>query len=265
MTRRNPRPVSASRRPDRSIDGKQDHPMERLRIVVADHQAIDRGGLVQLIRAERDLRVVGEAATVDEAIEQSRALDPDVLVLSLALPAGEQEFAIPTIRKQLPQLKILALSERGEATCLALNPPGYQPDNNTGPTNDYVCNDCLQMAVRQGAMATLRRSADPEELFRAIRGVAAGRASFDALTSARMLASSGPDGPKTRISKLSHRERDVAVLIAAGKSNKEISVALNISEPTVKKHVGHILQKLGVQDRLQAGLFLARNPLLLRR
>ena len=64
---------------------------------------------------------------------------------------------------------------------------------------------------------------------------------------------------------LSERELDVAALLAEGLSNKEISTALDISEPTVKKHVGHILEKLGLADRLQAGLFLARNPLLLRR
>lgn len=236
----------------------------QVRVVVADHQAIDRGGMVQLLRAERDLAVVGEAASVDEAVQQCRSLGPDVLVLSLTLPAEEQRNAIPTIRAELPDLRILAISERGEATCLALNPPGSPGGNHSGPTTEDVCNDCLQMAVQQGAMATLRRSADPDELFRAIRSVAAGRASYDPATAARLLAASGPDGPVTKAAKLSARERDVAVLIAGGKSNKEISAALNISEPTVKKHVGHILQKLEVEDRLQAGLFLARNPLILR-
>jgi len=63
---------------------------------------------------------------------------------------------------------------------------------------------------------------------------------------------------------LSSRELEVAELISAGRSNKEISSALKISEPTVKKHVGHILEKLGLQDRLQVGLYVARNPLVLK-
>jgi DNA-binding NarL/FixJ family response regulator len=238
--------------------------VSRVRVVIADQQAIDRGGLVQLVRGERDLTVVGEAATVNEAIQQCRALQPDVLVLSLTLPAQEQRAAIPAIRAELPELKILAISERGEATCLALNPPGRSGKKPAEDDPHRVCSDCLQMAVRQGAMATLRRSADPDELFRAIRSVAGGRASYDPATSARIMAASGPNGATSRSARLSAREREVALLIAEGKSNKEISTALNISEPTVKKHVGHILQKLDVDDRLQAGLFLARNPLILQ-
>ena len=262
MAERNSRRVKASRRPQgsREVEPAEE---QRVRVVVADQHAIDRGGMVQLIRGERDLTVIGEAATVAEAIQQCGALSPDVLVLSLTLPVAEQKLAIPAIRQELPELKILAISERGEATCLALNPPGHQPANCTGPENDYICNDCLQMAVTQGAMATLRRSADPDELFRAIRTVAGGHASYDPHTAARMLAASGPNGSITRGQRLSAREREVAKLIASGQSNKEISTALNISEPTVKKHVGHILEKLEVDDRLQAGLFLARNPLIL--
>lgn len=263
MARRNPRPVSASRQPEKSRR-PQSSPASRIRVVIADHQAIDRGGLVQLVRAERDLTVVGEAATVNEAIQQSRALNPDVLVLSLALPMREQQDAIPAIRAELPDLKILALSERGEMTCLALNPPGLRTNHRDAVEQNLQCSDCLQMAVKQGAMATLRRSADPDELFRAIRSVASGRASYDPSTSTRIMAASGPNGAATLGGRLSAREREVALLIAEGKSNKEISTALHISEPTVKKHVGHILQKLDVEDRLQAGLFLARNPLILQ-
>lgn len=235
-----------------------------VRIVVADQNSLDRGGLVGLLDDERDLEVVGEAATVEEAIQQSRTLKPSVLLLSMNLPGQEDGPAIPRIHAELPALRILALADRGVDACLVLNPPFRRrgaalPACATG-------HDCLQLAVVQGAMATLRRSADPEELFRALRAVAAGNAWYDAETSAALLARAGPhDGdPGDGAHELTAREIEVGARLAEGLSNKEISTTLGISEPTVKKHVGRILAKLRFADRLQAGLYLARNPLLLR-
>src|SRR5437016_9926349 len=86
-----------------------------IRLVLADSQAIDRGGMVGLLENERDFEVAGEAATVDETIAQCRALKPDVLLLSLNLPGQEKTPAIPAIRAALPSLRILALSERGSS------------------------------------------------------------------------------------------------------------------------------------------------------
>ena len=236
-----------------------------LRIVVADSQAIDRGGLVGLIDGERDFEVVGEAASVDETIRQCRALSPDLLVISLNLPGQEDNAAIPKIRAALPALRIVALSERGVDNCLVLNPPYRQQ---TAAELKLVCAvgmDCLQLAVTQGAMATVRRNADPEELFRAMRSAAEGRAYYDPTTTSGLLAITGSQGAREKQASFSARELEVARLIAAGQSNKEISTSLGISEATVKKHVGHILVKLGLADRLQAGLFFARNPLFLKR
>jgi DNA-binding NarL/FixJ family response regulator len=236
---------------------------ERTRIVIADHQAIDRGGLVGMLEDERDFEVVGEAARLDEAIGQCRALRPDVLVLSLNLPGQESSAAIPAIREELPELRIVALSERGAANCLVLNPPYRQQ---TAAELNLLCAvgvDCLQLAVTQGAMATVRRSADPEDLFQAIRAVAAGRAWYDPTTANGMLANAGTTAAPGR-PLFTPRELEVARLLAQGLSNKEISTSLKISEPTVKKHIGHILERLELQDRLQAGLFLARNPLALK-
>ena len=234
-----------------------------MRLVVADGQAIDRGGLVGLLEDESDFEVVGEAATLAEAIQQCRALRPNVLVLSLNIPGQERAAAIPAIREVAPELRIVALSERGAIQCLVLNPPYRQK---TAAELDLLCAvglDCLHLAATQGAMATVRRSADPEDLFRAIRGAAAGEAWYDPTTAKGILIATGPGGRRQGANALSASERKVAALIAEGRSNKEISSALKISEATVKKHVGHILAKLGIQDRLQAGLLLARNPLLL--
>src|SRR5262249_721930 len=93
---------------------RRERPAPRgIRLVVADSQALDRGGMVGLLENERDFEVAGEAATVEETIAQCRALKPDVLVLSLNLPDQDRAPAIPAIRTVLPQLRILALSERG--------------------------------------------------------------------------------------------------------------------------------------------------------
>ena len=236
-----------------------------VRIVVADGQAIDRGGLVGMLDDERDFEVVGEAATVDEAAQQCRALRPDVLVLSLNLPGQEQQAAIPALRTAVPGLRVVALSERGAVQCLVLNPPSRRRTPAEFELKCAVGMDCLQLAVTQGAHATVRRSADPEDLFRAIRAVAAGSAWYDPTTVPGLVQFPDEHGAAARSATLTARELQVAALIAEGMSNKEISTALKISEPTVKKHVGSLLQKLGLSDRLQAGLLLVRNPQVFKR
>lgn len=234
---------------------------EKVSVVVADHEAIDRGGLVGLLGTQPDFDVVGESATIEETIDQCRALGPDVLLLTLNLPAQTREAAIPVILAALPGLQILALSERGADNCLVLNPPSRRWLTGAPLGTCPAGIDCLQLAATQGAMATLRRSADPEDLFRAVRVVAEGQAWYDPTTAAGMLAQRGSAQQREIFTE---REMQVAALISEGQSNKEISTSLRISEPTVKKHVGHILEKLGLADRLQAGLFLARNPLLFK-
>lgn len=270
---RRPRSSAATRHPParagtatRAARSAAAAPPGRTRIVVADNQAIDRGGIVGLLETQRDFQVVGESSTVEETIQQCLALTPDVLLLTLNLPAQDRDAAIPTIRAQLPRLRILALSERGAENCLVLNPPSRKWLTGIPLGTCPVGIDCLQLAASQGAMATLRRSADPEDLFCAVRAVASGVAWYDPTTASGMLSLAEGEGHRAAGGRrlFSDREMQVAALLAEGQSNKEISTSLRISEPTVKKHVGHILAKLGLQDRLQAGLFLARNPLLLR-
>ena len=238
-----------------------------IRVVVADHHAIDRGGMVGLLENEPDLAVVGEAATVDEALAQCRSLTPDVLVLTLNLPGQPEAGIIPHLLSKLPELRVVALSDRGTANCLVLNPPTRRRSTARPVPYCAVGTDCLALAAVQGARATIRRDADPEELFRGIRAVASGESWYDPKTTSSIQADAGTSAPglgRVRDT-LSDRELDVAALIAEGLSNKEISTALAISEPTVKKHVGHVLTKLGLQDRLQAGLHIARHPLIVAR
>lgn len=237
----------------------------RIRIVVAESRAIDRQAFVVLLGGEKDFQVVGQAADAAEAIARCASLRPAVLVLALDLPDTSGGVALPTIRAALPGLRILAISERGVADCLVLNPPGRA--RLPGRLELRRCEgdtDCLQLAMAQGALGTLRRSAGPEALFRAVRAVASGQASFEPRSGLAFGADGMGAGAGSRFG-LSPRESDVAVLLAEGRSNKDVAHALGISEPTVKKHVGQILAKLNVKDRLQAGLFVARHPLLFAR
>jgi len=250
------KPVEVARKPEGDI-----------RVVVGDPHAIDRGGLVWLIDRERGFSVVGEAANVDEVLQQCRALKPDVLVVSVNLPEQREDALVPALLRKLPDLKIVALSDRGAVNCVVLNPPGRRRATARPVPHCPVGTDCLALAAAQGARATVRRDADPEDLLRAIRAAAAGQSWYDRQTTSNFAAngSGSPAEPDQFERGLSERELDVAALLAEGLSNKEISTALSISEPTVKKHVGHILEKLGLQDRLQAGLHIARNPLIVAR
>lgn len=229
-------------------------------VLVADPQAIDRSALCALMRTQNDFRVLGEAESAEEVIERCRRVKPDVLLLTLSLPSATGDPALPMIMRALPDQKVVAMSERGWDNCLVLNPPSRTL---LPPANAHRCAngvDCLQLAAAQGARATVRRSADPHALYAAIRTVAAGHQAYEPGT-IETLAAQRPENGRA----LSARELEVAALISEGMSNKEISTVLEISEPTVKKHVGRVLEKLGVQDRLQAGLFVARHPLLFQR
>jgi DNA-binding NarL/FixJ family response regulator len=234
-----------------------------LQIIVADALVMDRKGMVGLLSTQPDLEVVAEVGSIGEAIAQHRLHNPDVLIVSLGMRGPEQESPVKAARSSLPAARILAISERGFSSCLVLNPPGIE--NGSPRTTCELATDCLQLAAAQGAQGALRRSAEPEDLFAAVRAVAGGHAWYDTLTATALASGDLSPGVGPSGEALSGRELDVAALLSRGRSNKEIATSLGISEPTVKKHIGRILLKLGVQDRLQAGLFVARHPLLLRR
>jgi DNA-binding NarL/FixJ family response regulator len=258
---RKPQPRAAARRAPQTPRAAR----PRIRILVADGYAIDRHGMTGLLQSQRDFEVVADAATIPEAIERWRAHAPDVLVLAQSVPFVEGETAVASVRAALPGARILAIADRSAAHCVVLHPPSRERVEEAVPGRACaVGTDCLQLAFNDGAMGTLRRSASPAELFQAVRALASGVAWLEAGTAARLAGGAfAPDADGDLA--FSERELDVAAMIAEGLSNKEISMALRISEPTVKKYVGRIFEKLHVDDRLQAGLFLSRHPLMLRR
>ena len=237
-----------------------------IRIVVADKLPLDRRSMVSLLASQPDFDVVGEAETTDRAAELCATLQPDILLLALRTGASGGRTPIVDIRAVAPRTPILAVAERGEGECIVLNPPkpgrGIALDGAAPSPTCTQGTDCLHIAVSEGASGTIRRSADPEVFFQAIRTVSSGNAWYESGTATAIMRHALSSESKARA--LSSRELDVAELISIGRSNKEIAKALEIGEPTVKKHVGHILEKLQLQDRLQVGLYVARNPLVLR-
>lgn len=247
--------------------GKSGHatPTTSVRILIADDLLLDRSGLAAILRSQPDFEVIGETASTLEAAKLARELAPSIVILALRLQPIDGRTPLATLHAASPETPILAVAERGEGQCLVLNPPGSRRLD-TEERSHNGCStgtDCLQLAVSEGATGTIRRNSSPEEFFRAIRIIASGKAWYEAGTATAIMRHALAGNGKSPAA-LSSRELEVAELISAGRSNKEISSALEISEPTVKKHVGHILEKLGLQDRLQVGLYVARNPLVLR-
>jgi DNA-binding NarL/FixJ family response regulator len=218
-------------------------------IVVAMESRIAREGVTMLLRAQNGFRVLGEAGTGAETLSLCTELRPRVLLLSTLIRWPTDVSGIGAIRVIAPETRILAISPHGADRCALLNP--RYPDDSRGNLGEHHT-ICLQVALSRGALGAVNQDASVEDFFQAVRAVAAG----ERWISPGIAVTSG-DGEL-----LSSRECAVARLIGQGRSNKEISRSLEITELTVKKHVANVLHKLGFHDRLQLGLCVARHPLL---
>jgi DNA-binding NarL/FixJ family response regulator len=177
-----------------------------------------------------DLETVGEAADGAEAIQQARLLRPDVVVMDLLMPVLDGIAATRTIRSELPETEILALTSVLEGASVV-------------------------EAIRAGAIGYLLKDSQAATLRAAIKAAAAGQVHISPRASASLLGAVRlPERPEP----LTPREMDVLRLLAQGLSNKEIARTLHLVEETVKDHVRHILAKLGVKSRTQAVLAAIR-------
>ena len=206
-----------------------------IRVLIADDHSVVRQGLIMSLSSDPELEIVGEARDGVEALEQAKKLLPDVVLMDLLMPVMDGIRAIEAIRREIPGTEVVAL---------------------TSVLEDVSISE----AVRAGAIGYLLKDTEAHELRRAIKAAAAGQVQLSHQVAARLLREVRT--PEQSREPLTERETDVLRQLALGKSNKEICLALNIGEQTVKTHVSHILEKLGVPSRTQAALFAVRTGLV---
>jgi DNA-binding NarL/FixJ family response regulator len=214
-----------------------------IRVLIADDQALVRGGFRMILDAQKDVEVVGEASDGREALAQARELDPDVVLMDIRMPELDGLEAT----RQL-------VSGDGSARVLMLT---------TFDLDEYVYE-----AMKAGASGFLLKDVRPEQLAEAVRVVAAGDSLLAPAITQRLIAEfvrrpPPGSGAPTELSELTERELEVLKLIARGLSNGEIASELFVSEATVKTHVTHVLSKLKLRDRVQAVVLAYESGLVL--
>jgi DNA-binding NarL/FixJ family response regulator len=191
-----------------------------IRILLVDDHFVARTGLHSILDAQPGMEIVADAHNGREAIELHRKHQPDVTIMDLRMPGVSGFEAIAAIRADFPSARIVVLT-------------------------NYEGSEDVHRAMEAGAMGYLPKSAGGEELVEAIEAVHRGRRYLPP-SLALVLAK------RSSVDPLTEREMDVLRLLARGHSNREIAADLSIAENTVRIHVGHILQKLAVEDRTQA-------------
>jgi two-component system, NarL family, response regulator LiaR len=213
---------------------------ESIRVLIVDDHAVVREGLRAFLELQEGIDVAGEAADGNEAIEAARRVRPDVILMDLVMPQLDGVAAMRLLRERVPETRVIVLTS-------------------------FLDDDKLLPALRSGAAGYLLKNADPPEVARAVRAAHAGEALLDPVVAARLVETLAADGVEDPLDRLTRREREVLVLIGRGFPNKRIALELDVSEKTVKTHVGHVLAKLGVTDRTQAAVFAVRSGLVSQR
>ena len=206
-----------------------------IRVLVADDQALMRVAFEWIVRAEDDLEWVGDATNGREAIEQARALHPDVVLMDIRMPELDGVEATRILTAEDDSIKILVLT--------------------TFDVDEYALE-----ALRAGASGFLLKDVRPDELVRAIRVIADGEMLLAPSVTQRLLdtfADASPQQPEheQRLATLTETEIKVLTLVGGGLSNQEIAEQLSVADTTVRTHLRHIMEKLRLRDRVQAVVF----------
>ncbi len=209
---------------------------DKITVVTVDGHELFRKGVAHTLRAERDIDIVGEGATADDAMRLACDLLPDLILLDIAIPGGIH--AAQTIAAACPVVKIVMLTGSDEE-------------------------DDVIAALRAGARGYILKGVLARELVRILRAIYAGEGYVPPALAASLLsdiagASSGERSRESPLDELTEREHQILERVAVGFSNKEIGQQLHLSEKTVKHHMTNILQKLQVRNRVEAAL-LARQ------
>jgi DNA-binding NarL/FixJ family response regulator len=205
------------------------------RVLIADDDDLMRAGLVELLSSDPSIEIVGEAATGREAVERSRRLDPQVVLMDVRMPDLDGIAATRELARIVPATKVVILT--------------------TFEQDDYVFG-----ALRAGASGFLVKRTRPEALIAAVHTVAAGDSLLSPSVTRRVIERVAqqptPDlTDEARLGELTPREREILGLVARGLSNREIATALVVEESTIRTHVKRILMKLQLRDRIQIVIF----------
>ena len=205
-----------------------------VRVLLVDDQALVRAGFRMILEAQDDVRVVGEAADGLQALELCRAERPDVVLMDIRMPVLDGLEATRRLVQEQPAARVLVLT--------------------TFDADEHVYD-----ALHAGASGFLLKDVGRDDLVRAVRTVAAGEALLAPSVTRRLLAdflaarpSAAPRPRPAALQVLTPREHETLALLARGRSNAEIAGELFVSEHTVKTHVGNVLMKLGLRDRVHA-------------
>lgn len=210
---------------------------QNIRILIADDHAVVREGLRLLINSEPGMEVVGQAADGVEAVQAAHALQPDVILLDLAMPRKNGIEAISEIRQENPQARILVLTSFAE-------------------------DDKVFPAIKAGALGYLLKDSSPQELLHALRETYQGESSLHPVVARKLIRElHQPSDLQPAAEPLTEREVEVLRFVAQGLPNQEIAEKLAVSERTVRSHVGNILHKLHLANRTQAALYAVREGL----
>jgi DNA-binding NarL/FixJ family response regulator len=215
-----------------------------IRVLLVDDQALVRAGFAMVLGSQPDLTVVGEAADGAAAIRLAREVPADVMIMDVRMPGLDGVAAAREICQAAERPRVLILT--------------------TFDLDEYAFE-----ALRAGASGFLLKSAPPEELLYAIRSVHNGDSVVAPSTTRRLIGRFMPHLPDSRqvtdredLAELTAREREVLTEVGSGLSNTEIAARLHISEATVKTHIGHIMAKLGLRDRIQAVVYAYETGLV---
>lgn len=198
----------------------------RIRVLIVDDHALIRAGLAALLEGSADIEVVGEAGDGAEAVEVSRATEPDVILMDLSMPVMDGIAATRRVLAERPQAQVLVLTSFSERTR-------------------------VRDALAAGAIGYLLKDTPPQEVLAGIRAAMRQGSPLDPRVARTLLV----DGPALPGGQLSRREREVLRLVARGLPNKQVGRALGITERTVKVHLGNVFRRIGVQDRTSAALW----------
>jgi DNA-binding NarL/FixJ family response regulator len=205
---------------------------------VDDHEVV-REGLRSLLNRREGINVVGEAGTVGSAIEEAARLRPDVVIMDVRLPDGSGVEACREIRQEYPDTKVIMLTS-------------------------YADDEAVFASILAGAAGYLLKQTRGQALAEAIEAVADGGSLLDPAVTQKVLErvrSLGGRRPDDSLASLSDQEQKILLLIAEGKTNKEIAEEIFLSDKTVKNYVSSILSKLNLRRRAEAAAFIARKGL----